>query len=373
MRNLAVMLITVLGAASAETASSQAVAVNEGGEAGNPGGAGAAAKTPTGVMEADAVVDAENLGALADIVVLEDRDAYAVSDEAPKLARFTLQGGEMKFAEAVDLEGEASGRGILVLDDGKTLWVRTGGNWSHDDAVVFERDPASGKLTRTGMAKLPPDTGEDVAGPKGDFLYTAQGRGNVIGIHERDGDSWKTIQELNFVPEVDGKEVGTTSGGSSTLSMGSEGKFLYATSDKAYDSDRKLLADYRLYVFERDQKTGKLSEVAFYEHDKDGVELPRQPKAMAISPDGKHVWIGGAAGMMGGELATFERDPNTGKLTFAGKKKVAAPAYIEKAQQAAEELGNMGPMGAVPTGIAATTDAIYIAIDGTPGVARFAR
>lgn len=356
------------GAAEAEGASPQGAVATEEGAASDEGGEGAAkaaGDAEAGAMAPEAVVEAQGVGNLADVVYVGDGDVYAVSGEQPKLARFAVRDGSLAFVDAYDLGTEAAGWNIVVLDQGKSLWVRTGGIASSGGAVVFERDPKTGELTKKGGATLPDDMSEDVASPDGKFLYTAQGRGNVIGIYRRVEDAFGDVEKMEFVT-IDGAEVSTTSGSSAMLAMGPEGKFVYATSDKAYDADRKMLADYRLYVFERDPETGKLSQVAFYEHDTDGVELPRQPKSLAVSPDSERVWVGGSAGIIGGEVAVFDRDASTGKLSFVGLEKFTAADYVKS-------LGDKAPAGAVPASMDAAQDGLYVVIEGTPAVARVAR
>src|SRR5439155_1002922 len=93
--------------------------------------------------------------------------------------------------------------------------------------------------------------------------------------------------------------------------------------------------DDSLAVFSRDAATGALTYV---EIQRDGyagvVQGLLGAKAVAVSPDGAHVY---AAGSLENALAVFGRDPDSGKLTYVGRLRdgIAGVDGLHKAQAVA--------------------------------------
>src|SRR5439155_884242 len=109
---------------------------------------------------------------------------------------------------------------------------------------------------------------------------------------------------LRFL-EVERNGTGEVSGlnGAAGLAVSPDGRHVYATGE---------LED-ALAVFERDSASGALT---FVEMDRDGVAGVTGlagAKAVAVSPDGAHVY---AAGSLDNAVAVFTRDAGSGKLTF---------------------------------------------------------
>lgn len=66
-------------------------------------------------------------------------------------------------------------------------------------------------------------------------------------------------------------------------------------------------------VFARDAITGTLSFVEAVHDDQNGVDGLARAQAVAVSPDGRHVYV---AGGLDDAVAAFRRDPATGRLGF---------------------------------------------------------
>src|SRR5436853_38308 len=110
---------------------------------------------------------------------------------------------------------------------------------------------------------------------------------------------------LRFL-EVERNGSGSITGldGASGVAVSPDGRTVYATGE----------VDDALAVFHRDSATGALT---FVEMQRDGsagvVQGLLGAKAVAVSPDGAHVY---AAGSLENAVAVFGRDAATGKLTF---------------------------------------------------------
>jgi cysteine-rich repeat protein len=103
--------------------------------------------------------------------------------------------------------------------------------------------------------------------------------------------------------EEDG--VGTVDGlnGVRALALSPDGLQLYAGAEK----------DRAVAVFRRDDLTGGLGFVQMLRDGVDGVDGLDRVRAIAVSPDGLNVYVGGARD---DALAVFARDLDTGALTF---------------------------------------------------------
>lgn len=83
--------------------------------------------------------------------------------------------------------------------------------------------------------------------------------------------------------------------------------------------------DDSLHVFTREPATGALAPIETHTHGVNGVSDLRDPRALAIPPDGRNLYLArwlGALESPPGKGAAFTRDPLTGTLTFL------APAFL---------------------------------------------
>ena len=117
--------------------------------------------------------------------------------------------------------------------------------------------------------------------------------------------------ELAFVEtEVDGLG-GTWSTGSSALAISPDGAHVYHTG--GHQDSVSVLA--------RDGGTGSLDLVEIETDGVAGVTGLQSPRAIAVSPDGAHVYVLANVAEPDGEeaIVTFARDAGTGELTFVAK------------------------------------------------------
>ncbi len=134
----------------------------------------------------------------------------------------------------------------------------------------------------------------------GASLYVAASASDAIAVFHRDAAS----QGLAFVEaQVDGANGVQGLAGARAVAVSPDGRNVYAT---GYVGDA-------LVTFVRDTTTGALT-FAHVLHDGvakvNGLDGGR---ALAVSPDGAHVYVGGGAE---DAIALFHRDPATGKLAF---------------------------------------------------------
>ncbi len=218
----------------------------------------------------------------------------------------------------VGVSGLQGASAITVSADGAHVYVTSGPRtpfWSDDNAlVVFERDAGTGALT---FVEAHPDGSSGIDGnlhavsasPDGGHVYVAARRPSVgdpasVGVFERDA----LTGALTFVETVFDEAGGVFGlGDPGGLALSPDGAHLYVagTSDEA------------VAVFERDTLAGSLTFVEAVRGPILGLELPR---AVTISPDGAHVYVAASVGTGGGgefgEIGVFARDPGTGALAF---------------------------------------------------------
>nr|WP_322678445.1 beta-propeller fold lactonase family protein [Nostoc sp. DedQUE03]MDZ7973741.1 beta-propeller fold lactonase family protein [Nostoc sp. DedQUE03] len=136
--------------------------------------------------------------------------------------------------------------------------------------------------------------------PDGKYLYVAGYDDSAIAVFERD----TTTGQLSFV-EVQKDNTNGVDGlaSAASVTVSPDGKYLYAA---GYN-------DSEVAVFKRDTTTGQLS---FVEVQKDGISSVDGlggVYSITVSPDGKYLY---AAGYQDSAVAVFERNQQTGRLSF---------------------------------------------------------
>ena len=245
----------------------------------------------------------EGLGGASAVAVSPDGlNVYAAGTQDDSLVVFTRDpaDGALFFVErerdSVDgVAGLAGVNAVAVSPDGLNVYA-TGG--ADSALAVFMRDATSGTLTFLGA-----ETG--LNGPQamaisldGAQLYVASG--NDLVVFARDPESGM----LTLVQTVKDNTNGVDGvGGAAALALSPDGAHLYAAG--------KL--DDALAVFARDSASGALSFVEVDRQAVDGVDGLDGVDAVAVSPDGTHVYTAAANA---NALAVFDRDAATGSLIF---------------------------------------------------------
>jgi 6-phosphogluconolactonase (cycloisomerase 2 family) len=174
-------------------------------------------------------------------------------------------------------------------------------------SLIFVSPAFAGWLTFEGIQKddiNDPGLCDWIAGaalsPDNRYVYGAgYGRSSII-VFNRDPDTGR----LHFVERL-GKGSGAEEGMAGMLMtvVSPDGKHVYAI---AY-------WEASVNVFARDLRTGKLSFVECKKDGRDGVAGLERPRSMAMSTDGKNIYV---AGNNDNTLVVLERDSQSGKLTF---------------------------------------------------------
>jgi 6-phosphogluconolactonase (cycloisomerase 2 family) len=146
---------------------------------------------------------------------------------------------------------------------------------------------------------------------------------------------------------VDGSGGATLLDGARGVATSPDGRHVYATGT----------VDNGIVVFARDRSSGRLSFVAQYQNGIGGVQGLGGPADLAISSDGRHVYVPGGGV---GTVAVFARSALTGLLTF-----------VEFHQDGV--LGVDGLGGARRAVVSSNGTHVYVAATGDGAVAIFAR
>ena len=216
---------------------------------------------------------------------------------------------------------------------------------------LFARDPATGMLSMVDARFAGVDGFDGLRGasalalsPDGASAYVAGTDDNAIAVVSRNADTGK----LRFI-EANRSAAGGIMGlhEPRSVAMSEDGHNAYVVS--RFDS--------AIEVFDRDTTTGGLTFAQALFNDADGIEGLVRPEAVAVSPDGHHVY---AAGSGADAIVAFQRDPVSGRLSFVA-------AEIEPSTGSADANN--------PTALAVSPDGkhVYVANEASATIAVYRR
>jgi 6-phosphogluconolactonase (cycloisomerase 2 family) len=194
---------------------------------------------------------------------------------------------------------------------------------------IYSRDAGTGLLTSAGTIGSF-DAFAIAISPDDEHVYVCDRTGDSLVAYDRN----TTTGALTFVEgETDG--VGGVDGldGARDVVVSPDGDHVYAT---GFNDDA-------VAVFSRDGTTGALTFVEVEKDGVGGVDGLDIAHAVAVSPDGAHVYVGGEPG-----VTAFSRDGTTGALTFV-------------------EYENPGLQAGAPRGIAVSPDGTHVSVAANGG------
>ena len=240
----------------------------------------------------------------------DGNNLYFAMQGADRLGRFRPDGtGDLAF-DGYRIDNTDGVNGLdgasepAVSPDGKHLYVT--GTFDHALAT-FSLD-ASGDLD---FARVLLDESGGITGLRGAFgvaisadgrhLYVAADDDDSVTFFTRNATTGALAQSAvlrNGSGGVDGLD------GAYDPALSPDGKNLYVTAR----------SDHALAVFNRDADTGALTFAKAFKDGSDGVDGLEGARGLVVSPDGKNVYV---ASRSDHALAVFNRDADTGALTFA--------------------------------------------------------
>jgi 6-phosphogluconolactonase (cycloisomerase 2 family) len=260
-------------------------------------------------------------GASVVAVGTDDANVYVGAESEGGLAVFDRGAapGALSFVGTrPDFPQIAQPPGVAISPDGKHLVVLS---WGKESLYSAERDPSDGTFelrdTETDAVDDPSDSGGTVEGlyesssvtfsPDGKHVYVTAYSIYSIATFALD----PATGELTYIEtEADGVDDPTDPGGTVTglyepysVVVSPDGKSVYAPAD----------TDDGLAAFSRDAATGKLNFVEAEFDGVGGVEGLVDADSVAISPDGKNLYVGAGSDEA---VAVFSRDPATSALSF---------------------------------------------------------
>ena len=250
-----------------------------------------------------------------DVVASPDgRSVYATGDDDDAVVTFKrnrdtgkLRYLNTKFDGQGGVEGLDGANGLAMSRDARSVYVAS----AIDDAIVtFRRNRDTGKL-RFVNAKFDGQGGVDgLAGafevapsPDGESVYVASENDNAVATFKRSRDG-----HLKFVNAKFDGQGGAMLEYATGLQVSPDNRNVYvsAAHDNAVDT------------FKRNRDTGKLKFVNAKVDGQGGVDGIASTFDLTVPPGGRNVYVSGNADSA---VATFKRNPDTGKLRFVNAKR----------------------------------------------------
>jgi 6-phosphogluconolactonase (cycloisomerase 2 family) len=221
--------------------------------------------------------------------------------------------GALSFVETLHdnedgVDGLDGALSVTVSSDGSHVYIIGNG----DEAVLaFSRNETTGALTFADIkmhtaisygAKIELDGARSAAvSPDGDYVYVAARDDDALAVFERDAGSGA----LSYVEMIkDGVSPVDGLDGANSVAVSPDGQHIYVAS--VYDD--------AVAAFSRDVPTGTLSFVEMEQDGVGGVTALDFATGVAVSPDGKHVYVTSA---QDNGITAFSRYSPTGQLAVA--------------------------------------------------------
>ncbi len=249
------------------------------------------------------------LGGVISVAVLcaqEDEDDEEEEEEPVVEIIKQLVFIEQHLYEEGVVDGIESPYDVKIAPDGGHAYVAS---LKNDAISYFSRDEENGELTYSDFVNQT-DLGEDALNgvrslamsPDGEFVYSVAMFSNSLATFDRN----KVSGALSFVDAIYDADGGVDGlDGPRSIVISPDGKNLYVA---AYD-------DNKLSVYSRNSVTGDASFLGVYEEGDQDVEELTGPHALALSPDGKNLYVA----LWSNEIIVFDRNSSSGLLTYQSK------------------------------------------------------
>jgi 6-phosphogluconolactonase (cycloisomerase 2 family) len=260
----------------------------------------------------DGVGPVDGLDGVDSATISPDGDyVYTTSwgDDAVTVFSCTTETGELTYVEALfdgvgPVDGLEGAWSIAISPDGNHAYVA---GYDEDAVAVFSRNATTGKLTfveaqRDGSGPVDGlDGARSVAvSPDGRHVYVASEYDDAVAVFTRS----VTTGGLTFVEmKKDGVDGVDGLDGPGEVLVSPDGDHVYVTGH--YDN--------AVTVFGRNETTGALTYLEMKQDGVDSVDGLYRPVGLAISPDGGHVYVGGA---LGDTIVVFSRNGSSGALGY---------------------------------------------------------
>lgn len=283
----------------------------------------------------------------------DGRSLYAVSnndDALVALRRDTSTGRITYVGEQRDGSGDVNGlngaRGVAISRDGRNVYVA---GYFDDAVAVFARDPATGDVTFV-EAKLDNTLGTDGLDGATAIAVSPDDRHVYVTGYLDDAVAIFACDAatgtLTFAGRVRDGVAGVNGlDGAHGIAVSPDGKHVYVAGAN----------DNAVAIFRRDIATGGLEFVEALIDGQNGIATLGVARAVAVSPDGRFVF---AVAELDNAVTTFRRDAATGRLTLA--------ATARNGVNVAAGLGGATAVATSPDG-----ERIYVASAGDDAVAAF--
>ena len=270
-------------------------------------------------------------------------------DDAVAVFRRDAATGTLSFVEAqkngvAGVEGLTFARAVALSPDGVHVYVA---GQADSSVAVFRRNAMTGWLSFVEVQRQGVGGVDGIAGPlaltlspDGAQLYVASGDQSAVTIFTRNATTGGLT--LAGVEKEGAIDLGLS--GIHSVAVSPDGAYVYATGQ----------ADDAVAIFRRNKRTGALTFTDIVAEGIDGVDGLYGALWVTLSPDGAQTYV---ASTHDNALAVFERDKQTGALTF-----------VEK-----QEGGPNHPCLAFARGAAVSPDgkSVYVAGASSNGVAVF--
>ncbi|NOZ28307.1 MAG: beta-propeller fold lactonase family protein [Chloroflexi bacterium] len=232
---------------------------------------------------------------------------YTDADSAEDLSLALEEAAEAAADDTFSIvEGLGRPSVVVVSPDGRNVYVTGAGAGS---VVVFSREPDTGQLTFLevhvngidGVLGLSSPQGLAIS-PDGKHVYATGGDDLAMAIFSRNPDTGS----LTFVEAVDvfGSVAGVDSARAVAVSPDNLSVYVTGKDDARTDD--------AIAVYSRNADTGRLSPVEMVQEGVNGVAGLNALTGITVSPDNRNVY----AANIWHTMAVFNRDPDTGALTF---------------------------------------------------------